>query len=242
MVTRGSHKKVWWRHVDKESSKEHYWIATVNARTNQSGQQGCAVCAGQQVNIGINDLAFTHPKIARSWHPTKNGKLTPQMVSYGSDKEIWWRYVHRDNNKIHEWKTTVGQRVSYPSKCSYCLASSFNSKIPGDLYVITGKLLRQDGKFSQITQFGISNKVELRLRKHRRSGFINEPVNLISFKEGCDALNLENSLKRLMREYEIPTATQRGIKFDGSTEAFLMEDAMNNEDFLEEFKSLVGLE
>lgn len=38
-----------------------------------------------------NSLLIKYPKIAQEWHPTKNGKLTPDMVSYGSHKLIWWK-------------------------------------------------------------------------------------------------------------------------------------------------------
>jgi hypothetical protein len=33
-------------------------------------------------------LADTHPEVAKKWHPTKNGDLTPEDVTKGSKKRI----------------------------------------------------------------------------------------------------------------------------------------------------------
>ena len=32
-------------------------------------------------------LSVTHPDLAKEWHPTKNGELTPNDVTAGSDKK-----------------------------------------------------------------------------------------------------------------------------------------------------------
>ena len=36
-------------------------------------------------------LAETHPEVAKQWHPTKNGDLTPNNVTPGSNKKAWWK-------------------------------------------------------------------------------------------------------------------------------------------------------
>ena len=55
----------------------HEWQATVNDR---STGYGCPVCSGNTVLAGYNDLATTHPELAKQWHPTKNGNKTPGNV------------------------------------------------------------------------------------------------------------------------------------------------------------------
>ena len=35
-------------------------------------------------------LAETHPDLAKEWHPTKNGNITPKMISAGNGKKVWW--------------------------------------------------------------------------------------------------------------------------------------------------------
>lgn len=63
-------------------------MAAVSARTMNGS--GCPYCAGRKVLAGFNDLATREPEIAKQWHPTLNGTLTPQMVTVGSHKKAWW--------------------------------------------------------------------------------------------------------------------------------------------------------
>ena len=38
-----------------------------------------------------NSLAETYSDIAKQWHPTKNGELTPFDVTPGTKKKVWWK-------------------------------------------------------------------------------------------------------------------------------------------------------
>ena len=49
------------------------------------------------------------------WHPTKNLPLTPDTVSGGSSRRVWWRC-----GKGHEWQSAVYARVSAGAGCPYC--------------------------------------------------------------------------------------------------------------------------
>lgn len=69
-ISPGSTVKVWW--LDHFG---HAWLASPSKRTIG---QGCSVCSGKQIMIGVNDLASVEPEIAAQWHPTRNGDLTPQ--------------------------------------------------------------------------------------------------------------------------------------------------------------------
>jgi hypothetical protein len=63
---------------------------------------------------GVNDLATVNPELAKHWHPTKNGNLTPSDVSYGSNVKVWWiGYCG------HEWEATIKDR-SAGNDCPYC--------------------------------------------------------------------------------------------------------------------------
>lgn len=37
-----------------------------------------------------NELSFLFPEVAKEWHPTKNDPLTPDMVTPGCNKRVWW--------------------------------------------------------------------------------------------------------------------------------------------------------
>ena len=99
-VSKGSHKKVWWK-CDK--GDDHVWEAMVSSRNAGSK---CPVCFGQKI-VKSNCLATTHPNIAKEWHPTKNGDLTPNDVSKGSNKKVWWKCKKGDD---HEWRSTIADR------------------------------------------------------------------------------------------------------------------------------------
>ena len=67
-----------------------------------------------RVKPGINDLETVNPELAREWHPTKNGDLTPSQVACQSNKSVWWI-----DSKGHEWKATISSRSSGRG-CPYC--------------------------------------------------------------------------------------------------------------------------
>ena len=66
-IYKGSHKKVWWK---CNKGDDHEWETSVVLRT--FNKTGCPVCSGSKVVLS-NSIATTHPKLAKEWHPTKNG-------------------------------------------------------------------------------------------------------------------------------------------------------------------------
>ena len=52
-------------------------------------------------------LAEKHPELTKQWHPTKNGELTPNDVTFGSNKKVWWKC---DKAEDHEWKASLKNR------------------------------------------------------------------------------------------------------------------------------------
>ena len=107
-VTYGMGKTVWW-----QCQHGHEWQATINQRSFKNSQ--CPCCSGHRLQIGINDLATTHPHLASQWHPTKNNGLTPQHVRKGSMKKVWWQC-----EKGHEWEASLLNR-SNGNQCPYCV-------------------------------------------------------------------------------------------------------------------------
>ena len=98
-VTPYSNRKVWW-----VCARGHAYCVTIAARA-RSGS-GCPYCAGRKVLVGFNDLLTTHPDVAQQWHAELNGELTPDMVTAGSNKKIWW-----ECSEGHVWKTVVYSRT-----------------------------------------------------------------------------------------------------------------------------------
>jgi len=106
-LTLGSHTKAWWK-----CKLGHQFEMTIKQRTYG---QSCPYCANRRVLFGYNDLQTTHPNIAKQWHPTKNGSLTPQQVTFGSGKKVWWLC----SKCGYEWKSSVLNRTKGRS-CPLC--------------------------------------------------------------------------------------------------------------------------
>lgn len=106
-ISYGSMEKVWW-----QCSQGHIWQAEVRSRVSGSG---CPVCANRAVAIGINDLASQFPALAKEWHPTKNGDLTPQDVVFGTKQDVWWQC-----KKGHVWCASVQSRTLDGTGCPVC--------------------------------------------------------------------------------------------------------------------------
>jgi Probable Zinc-ribbon domain len=62
-------------------------------------------------------LSDTHPDVAVEWHSFKNGTLTPDSVTSGSTKVVWWQCR---NDPEHEWRTRVQNRTCLRSPCPIC--------------------------------------------------------------------------------------------------------------------------
>lgn len=60
-----------------------------------------------------NNLANVHPELVCEWSD-RNLPLTPDMVTYGSNKLMWWKAACG-----HEWQTSVKAR-SKGEKCPIC--------------------------------------------------------------------------------------------------------------------------
>ena len=106
-VSSGSGKKVWWK-----CERGHEWQSSI---CNRVKGRSCPYCVNKKVLQGYNDLATTHPEIAKEWHPTKNGYLVPKDFTFGSGKKTWWKC-----KKGHEWQSSICNRVK-GRNCPYCL-------------------------------------------------------------------------------------------------------------------------
>ena len=114
-LTYGSHNKVWWlcsRGCSTPDCKTvHEWQASVNSRTRGAG---CPFCCLREC-CGCQSLLTKHPAIAIEWHPTANGDLRPDNVSYASNRKVAWKC-----HKGHVWTTTPGSRTNGKTNCPTC--------------------------------------------------------------------------------------------------------------------------
>lgn len=92
---------VWWK---CPQGPDHEWSSPVHVRTNPRSQ-GCPFCTSHRVSID-NCLLTCVPEVARTWHPTLNGELTPRDVMPCSNKRAWWQCDFG-----HVWLATVASRA-----------------------------------------------------------------------------------------------------------------------------------
>jgi len=76
----------------------------------------CSYCNGKKV-FKDNCLSTLRPDIAKEWHPTLNGDLSPNGFTCGSKEVIWWKCGTGKNG--HEWPASIKSRT-FGRGCPYC--------------------------------------------------------------------------------------------------------------------------
>ena len=114
-VAYGSGIKRWWK---CKVGSDHEWEDTPNHRTISG--RGCPFCSGKRV-ADSNRLSTNCPELVPEWHPAKNGDLTPDDLTSGSNRKVWWVCP-----EDHEWEATIPNRRK-GSGCPYCAG-----KLPTD--------------------------------------------------------------------------------------------------------------
>lgn len=75
-------------------------------------KSGCPSCRSAHTRAQENrpKLADELPEIAMQWHPTLNGKWTPENVGPNSKRLVWWKAACC----CHQWQEEVNQRNKRP--------------------------------------------------------------------------------------------------------------------------------
>lgn len=132
IVLAGSDKKVWWK-----CEKGHSFPMRIAAKTSGSG---CPICSHQKVSEGTC-LATVNPEIAKEWHPTKNGELTPYDVLPSSHRKVWWLCPYG-----HEYKTFIYARQK--SGCPTCNSEKRTSFPEQAILYYLGKMTLVESRYN----------------------------------------------------------------------------------------------
>ena len=128
-VTSGSGKSVYWR-----CKKGHEWKARI---VDRNCGFICPYCAGRKA-CKDNCLKMLKPELSKEWDCRKNGILTPEDVTLGSGKNIYWKCL----KKGHEWTATVSNRVK-GSGCPTCHESRGEKRVAEVLHLYKINFSRQ---------------------------------------------------------------------------------------------------
>ncbi|MGE8081620.1 zinc-ribbon domain-containing protein [Peribacillus loiseleuriae] len=112
-----SNKVVWWNCVKCGNE----WEASISQRVK--GNKWCKRC---------KSISVTHPDIVKEWHLTKNPGLSPEELSFGSNKEVVWQCTRK---KEHVWSETVNSRCSRIFGCTQCFKGTSTSLFEMILYL-----------------------------------------------------------------------------------------------------------
>lgn len=109
-VPSGRKTNYWW-----QCALGHEWEARPSDMCRYPESSPCPFCIGRRVLIGFNDLASQRSDIALYWHPTLNGEITPEDVTPGSSKKVWWL-----GSCGHKWQDIICETTRKKEPCKIC--------------------------------------------------------------------------------------------------------------------------
>ena len=101
-----------------------------------------------QRSVMNNSLAEVHPELVSEWSE-KNLTLTPDDITFGSNKKVWWKGACG-----HEWQASVKAR-SNGEKCPICSGARVMAGI-NDLATLESLLVKQWSKKNKIKPTEVS--------------------------------------------------------------------------------------
>lgn len=103
-----SRKKAWWK-----CDSGHSFYKGISDKDKVKNND-CRFCSGHAVLKGFNDISTTSPHLLEIWDYEKNKDISPEDVTFGSSKKVWWKC-----EKGHSYLSRVGNRsVGYG--CPIC--------------------------------------------------------------------------------------------------------------------------
>ena len=116
-----------------------------------------------------NSLTEVHPELVSEWSE-KNLPLTPNDITFGSNKKVWWKGACG-----HEWQASVKAR-SNGEKCPICSGARVIAGI-NDLATLETLLVKQWSKKNKIITS--MKEVPEQLRKLRRQYLRHQQAEII---------------------------------------------------------------
>ena len=195
-ITSGSSTKRKWK-----CPKGHIYVASPKTRTRM--KTGCAICSNQKCLTGFNDMATTHPELAREafgWDPTK--------IVAGGGKNLKWKC-----SLGHIWVATGNSRANaQQTGCPSCTRYGFDPNIPGFFYFLEN--LRWN-----MYEIGITNYPIDRIASHSKLGW--EVIEIRGPMDGLLTQQWETAILRMLKAKGADLSNDKiAGKFDGYSEAW----------------------
>ncbi len=195
-VIAGSHKKYEWN-----CQYKHKWKSTVKDRVRGNS---CPICSNKLLLEGYNDLATTHPELAKEAHG-----WDPNKVIAGTTRKLKWKCSNG-----HIWNAVGYSRV-FGSNCPTCSPLGFDPNKQAYIYF----LIQPKWEMYQI---GITNYPEDRIKTHKKNGF--EIIELRGPMDGHTAQELETTILRFLKNQKADLSPEHiAGKFDGYSESWTID-------------------
>ena len=196
-IVAGSEKKLGWK-----CPLGHKYIAMPGTRTKDKGSK-CPICANQRLLVGFNDLATTHPDLAKEadgWDPT--------TVIAGTNKSLKWKCTNG-----HKYRVSGNHRIGDSATgCPTCANSGFDPNDDAFLYF----LFHHDW---QMYQIGITNSPTKRIKLHNSRGWLT--IEVRGPMDGHLTQQWETAILRMLRDKGADLSNKEiAGKFDGYSEAW----------------------
>ncbi len=107
-LTIGMHRNVWWK---CPKGPDHEWQQYVFVRKRG---RNCPFCSG--FRLSESNILSAYPKIAKEFHPTKNGTIEPETILATSVKKVFWQCSTCE----FEWQMRPYQRIAEGLGCPEC--------------------------------------------------------------------------------------------------------------------------
>ena len=177
----------------------HTWKTTPKVRTRKESK--CPICTNRKVLVGFNDLATTHPGLAKEAYG-----WDPSTVTLGSNFKKKWKC--QDN---HYWVAEISSRTQ-GRNCPSCSKTGFDPNQESFLYFIT----HNDWNMHQI---GITNDPDTRVGQHKNLGW--ELLELRGPMDGHLTQQWETAILRMLKAKGADLSNEKiAGKFDGYSEAW----------------------
>ena len=150
--SKGSEYRAWW-----VCPKGHSYDDTIYGRLSSKGN--CPICVGMRISDD-NNLEYRFPKIAKEWHPSKNGELMPSQVMPGTHKKVWWLCPEK-----HSFKIAVYSKVAagYKKGCQICAGRKKTTK---DVVIEAKEIYGDKFDYSELKYIGGKDKFKVICKIH----------------------------------------------------------------------------
>jgi len=143
----------------------------------------CPFCRGLKVN-STNSLETLRPDLVKEWFFEKNNNISPNDVTLGSNKLVWWKCKNG-----HSWKSSIYNRTKLKgTKCPMCSGRSTTEQT--NIQFLHPELMKEwDWKKNSVkpTEMrpGSNKKVWWVCTKNKKHSWLNSVNHRIKGKIGC---------------------------------------------------------